>query len=234
MQNKGTEIDAQEPEEATAEALGAGAVAEEEETPPKKRRGRPKGYPKSGGRIKGSVPSTHKIRETLQRNALAVIEQQVRIATGERILCAGPTGKPVWRYPTLAEQSKAGEVLLAKLLPDLKSEQSVGLLATVSANATEADAAALRKAALEDYIARIGPHDEGAGGCTGDLIGASGRATERSLVSYDTLPNASPKNFEPSQIIAPLDGGGVSSTPDEIAAFDRAPRMGDRIELGTN
>lgn len=97
--------------------------------PPAKRGpGRPRGYPKSGGRAKGTPNrSTVQTRERIQELAdpIAFLSD---VMAGKRMVAAGEAGdmKKTWCYPTLAQRVQASETLLRKLLPDLKATELTG------------------------------------------------------------------------------------------------------------
>ncbi len=94
--------------------------------PPVKRRpGKPKGLPKSGGRVKGTPNrSTAQTRDRIQELA-DPIAFLADVMAGKRMVAAGEPGdmKKTWCYPTLAQRVQASETLLRKLLPDLKATE---------------------------------------------------------------------------------------------------------------
>ena len=86
---------------------------------PKRKRGRPKGQPKTGGRQKNVAQwDSATVRERLLPLSTKKIEA---IINGERILTTGPTGKEQWRRPTVDQQLKAVELAYRKCLADLQS-----------------------------------------------------------------------------------------------------------------
>ncbi len=97
--------------------------------PPAKRGpGKPKGLPKSGGRAKGTPNrSTIQTRDRIQELAdpIAFLSD---VMNGVRMTAAGEVGdmKRTWVFPTLQQRVSAGETLLRKLLPDLKSQELTG------------------------------------------------------------------------------------------------------------
>lgn len=113
--------------------LSADNPAISEPTPPPKKVGRPKGYPKTGGRVKGVKNWTHpEIRDALLSKSEA-IETIADIVAGRPMLCGTErtsaetgAGVPVWRYPTLSHRIKALEILLAKVVPDLRATELSG------------------------------------------------------------------------------------------------------------
>jgi hypothetical protein len=213
-----------------------------------KKRGRPRGLAKTGGRKRIKDMTEAEVRGQLLEHSKA-IETLSRIARGDRFYADGDgvVGKTSWRRPSIAQRLRALELVLAKTLPDLTNVHTTSISAT--AEFTPEDAESLRKAALEDWIARsateksmlIPQHDEGA---TAPVTGgdrwleAGGGA--RDLVSYKTLPDT-PSESDTPITTTDFDGGIVSScTPDEISAFDAqrvgttptAPRLGDTVQLG--
>ncbi len=90
--------------------------------------GKPKGYPKSGGRVKGTPNRrTVQTRDRIQELA-DPIAFLADVMAGKRMVAAGEPGdmKKTWCYPTLAQRIQAGETLLRKLLPDLKATELTG------------------------------------------------------------------------------------------------------------
>lgn len=173
---------------------------------PKKRGGRPKGLPKTGGRKRSTPPSTQDVQSVLSKHRLAVVKQQLRIASGERIKTSGPTGKVVWAYPSLPEQIRAGEQV-AKLLPDVQLDQPY---------LTDADA--MRRAVYEDLLNSMPPDSVTV---TESLVDKDGGVVE-SLDPFatDIGLNSNIANVDLEKKI----------TAKEPA--DRSPKIGDRFELG--
>ena len=97
---------------------------------PKRPPGRPKGYPRSGGRAKGTPnKSTQLGRDYIIRRG-APIEILCKIAKGEKILAAADSdsAKRVGIYPTIDQRHAAARILAAKIVPDLKSIEHAGPL----------------------------------------------------------------------------------------------------------
>ncbi len=97
-------------------------------SPVKRGPGKPKGYPKSGGRVKGTPNrSTVQTRDRIQElgDPIAFLAD---VMNGKRMVAAGEPGdmKKTWCYPTLAQRVQASETLLRKLLPDLKATELTG------------------------------------------------------------------------------------------------------------
>jgi len=105
-----TEDDARDEATAAPETVG----------PPKRRRGRPKGTPKTGGR-----PAKPRTATELRSHIITELnkaEHLIQIARGEEMRLSGPTGKPMLGRPTVDQQLKAWELLLKKALPDLTAQ----------------------------------------------------------------------------------------------------------------
>lgn len=99
------------------------------ETLPRKR-GRPKGLPKvpGSGRKKGTKNWTNsEIRGALLDKSDA-IDVLADLVAGRQLYAgtSGSVGKPGWRYPTLQQRLQALQILLAKVVPDLKSAELTG------------------------------------------------------------------------------------------------------------
>ena len=127
-------------------------VEPQESEPPKRKLGRPKGYPKSGGRTK----ATPKLKDILSdapgpdlspkelRRWLAdksgYFTFLAAMCSGRPIQQRGPTGKALkeWYYPTLADMKWAASEIGRKCLPDLSATQLTGegggAIATVNTN----------------------------------------------------------------------------------------------------
>jgi hypothetical protein len=88
-----------------------------------RKRGRLRGYPKSGGRQKGTRNwSQPEIRAELLNQSDA-IPTLAAIARGDKLFVSGPTGKAVWRHPTMKERLHALDLVFAKVVPDLKASE---------------------------------------------------------------------------------------------------------------
>jgi hypothetical protein len=101
--------------------------------------GRPPGYPKTGGRVRDPI-------------APGFMKHLVKIASGEKIMTSGPTGKEVGKYPSLSEQLRAAEIIAA-ITADTKAEVKEAP-APVAEPEPSYDSEALRKAIAEDYLSR--------------------------------------------------------------------------------
>jgi hypothetical protein len=116
------------------------------------RPGRPKGYGKTGGRQKG-VPTKAQTAEGIRQQLVAkspkVIARLCAIACGEPVTCAGATGKTHTRHPTLAEQVRAQELVLAKILPDLRSEEITSANVSAVVEVGEGERQSVAKALFE-------------------------------------------------------------------------------------
>jgi hypothetical protein len=110
-----------------AAETGNGQVTPPDEPLPRKR-GRPKGLPKTGGRKKGQRNWTHpEIRDALLDKSGA-IDVLADIVAGKQLYAgqSGSVGKAGWRYPTLQQRLQALQILLAKVVPDLKAQELTG------------------------------------------------------------------------------------------------------------
>jgi len=99
----------------------SGALRAPEAVPAPRKRGRPKGLPKTGGRKAGVRNWTHpEIRDALLGRSGA-IEVLADICAGRQLLVTGPTGKSIFAYPTMSERLRALDLVLRKVLPDLQA-----------------------------------------------------------------------------------------------------------------
>jgi hypothetical protein len=93
---------------------------------PKAATGRPKGYPKTGGRRKGADSAIGKEgREWLAKNSKA-LDVLARVASGKAVRIAGPTGKKLWHYPDWEDRKWAVEQILPRLVPALSAAEFSG------------------------------------------------------------------------------------------------------------
>ncbi|MEE8531896.1 MAG: hypothetical protein V3S34_06755 [Hyphomicrobium sp.] len=94
------------------------------------------GRPKGLGRVPGSgrKPGTPNRRTVQTRDRIQELADPIKfladVMDGRRMVAAGDPGdmKKTWCYPTLTQRVQAGETLLRKLLPDLKSVENTGNL----------------------------------------------------------------------------------------------------------
>jgi hypothetical protein len=111
-----------------AEITDSSAVPAPEKAPAKRGPGKPKGHPKSGGRKKGTPNhTTAQTRDRIQQLA-DPIDFLADVMNGRRMVAAAEHGAmaKTWVFPTLAQRIQAGETLLRKLLPDLRSQELTG------------------------------------------------------------------------------------------------------------
>ena len=91
--------------------------------------GRPRGYPKSGGRKPGTPNRTSQVgRDFIVRKG-APLEILCKVAKGEKIMAAADTASVAKRngiYPTVDQRLAAARILAAKICPDMKSVEYSG------------------------------------------------------------------------------------------------------------
>ncbi len=86
--------------------------------------GRPKGYPRSGGRAKGTPNKSSQLGRDFIIKRGAPIETLCKIAKGEKIQAAADTASAAKRlgiFPTIDQRLAAARILAAKIVPDMKS-----------------------------------------------------------------------------------------------------------------
>ncbi len=96
---------------------------------PKRPSGRPKGYPKSGGRAPGTPNKSTQLGRDFIIKRGAPVETLCKIAKGEKIMAAADTASAAKRdgiYPTIDQRLAAARILAAKIVPDLKSIEHAG------------------------------------------------------------------------------------------------------------
>ena len=105
----------------------AASPSEISEKPPIKRGpGKPKGLPKTGGRVKNKPSKMgREAREYLAKhsNYLEIIS---RICAGKSVKMSGPTGKQRWFHPEWADRRWALEIAVSKLLPTMAASELSG------------------------------------------------------------------------------------------------------------
>ena len=95
---------------------------------PKRPPGRPKGYPKSGGRKPGTANKSSQLGRDFIISKGAPIELLCKIAKGEKIQAAdtASAAKRHGIYPTIDQRLTAARILAAKVVPDQKAVEIGG------------------------------------------------------------------------------------------------------------
>ena len=90
---------------------------------PKRKPGRPKGYPRSGGRAKGTANKSSQLGRDFIIKKGAPIELLCKVAKGEKIQAAdsASASKRTGIYPTIDQRLTAARILAAKVVPDQKA-----------------------------------------------------------------------------------------------------------------
>ena len=96
---------------------------------PKRKPGRPKGTPRTGGRKPGTPNRTSQVgRDYIVRNGTP-IEVLCKIARGIKMLAAADTASAAKRaavYPTVDQRLAAARILAAKIVPDMRAVEHTG------------------------------------------------------------------------------------------------------------
>jgi hypothetical protein len=199
-----------------------------DEAPTKRGPGRPPGYPKSGGRIRGKIPG-QKYNDAEAHTVLGsmmpdVVKFHYEVMQGKtKASFSGPTGKPVERFPNLPERQASANWITENFWRLDEKLKEAAVIAKAKGMpeglVEEVDPNELRKAVLEDLMAHVRPAPP---------------------PPVDDTPSANPSpapDFDDthSEVISVTD-------PKQIAEFDRTisagetskPRNRDsnRIELG--
>ena len=97
-------------------------------TTPKRPLGRPRGYPRSGGRAKGTPNKKNQVTRDYVIKEGAPLAFLCRVVRGKRFTAAAQLGdnKRTYIYPTLDQSLRAAEILSRKVLPDLKATEVTG------------------------------------------------------------------------------------------------------------
>ncbi len=96
---------------------------------PKPGPGRPKGYPRTGGRARGTPNKATQLGRDFIIRRGAPIEVLCKIARGEKIQAAADAGSASKRqgvFPSIDQRLAAARILAAKLVPDLKAVEASG------------------------------------------------------------------------------------------------------------
>ena len=121
----GNTLETKPPRIGDPEPVGA---AIEPEKPAKRKPGRPKGYPKTGGRQKGTGNKFSRAIKDEIRIEGQPLQLHYDIVRGRRIKAADPEDprKSCWLYPTITQRIASANALAAKIAPDLKSQELIG------------------------------------------------------------------------------------------------------------
>ncbi len=97
-------------------------------TTEKRKPGRPPGYPRSGGRAKGTPNRASQLGRDFIIKRGAPIEILCKIAKGEKIQVADSesASKRSGIYPTIDQRLTAARILAAKVVPDQKAVEIGG------------------------------------------------------------------------------------------------------------
>ena len=104
-------------------------MTEERATEATKRKpGRPKGLPRTGGRAKGTPNRTNQITRDFIIMDGAPIAFLCSVVKGKRFTSAKEPGaaERTHVYPSLDQRLRAAEILARKVTPDLKSQELTG------------------------------------------------------------------------------------------------------------
>ncbi len=95
---------------------------------PKRKAGRPRGYPKSGGRKPGTANKASQLGRDFIIRKGAPIETLCKIAKGEKIQAADSesASKRSGIYPSIDQRLQAARILAAKVVPDQKAVEVSG------------------------------------------------------------------------------------------------------------
>lgn len=103
-------------------------MTEQTTKPAKRGPGRPKGYPRTGGRAKGTPNRASLVTRDYIVKDGAPVRVLCQIAAGRKMIAAASPGakKREVAYPTLDQRLRAAEILAKKVIPDLRSVEASG------------------------------------------------------------------------------------------------------------
>ncbi len=95
---------------------------------PKRKPGRPKGLPRTGGRAKGTPNRKNLVTRDYVIKEGAPLAFLCSVVRGKRFTAAAAPGdsKRTHVFPSLDQRLRAAEILSRKVLPDLKSQELTG------------------------------------------------------------------------------------------------------------
>ncbi len=95
---------------------------------PKRKPGRPKGLPRTGGRAKGTPNRKNQVTRDYVIREGAPLQFLCSVVRGKRFTAAAEPGgkKRIHVFPSMDQRIRAAEVLSRKCLPDLKSTELTG------------------------------------------------------------------------------------------------------------
>ena len=95
---------------------------------PKRKPGRPKGYPRTGGRAKGTPNKKNLVTRDYVIREGAPLQFLCSVVRGRRFTAAAEPGgkKRTHVFPTMDQRLRAAEILSRKVLPDLKTTELTG------------------------------------------------------------------------------------------------------------
>ncbi len=95
---------------------------------PKRKPGRPKGTPRTGGRAKGTPNKKNLVTRDYVIREGAPLAFLCGVVRGKRFTAAAEPGgkKRIHVFPSLDQRLRAAEILSRKVLPDLKSTELTG------------------------------------------------------------------------------------------------------------
>ena len=100
------------------------------ETTEKRKPGRPPGYPRSGGRAKGTPNRATQVGRDYIVKEGTPIEVLCKIARGIKMMAAADTASAAQRaavFPTIDQRLAAARILAAKIVPDMKAIEHTGV-----------------------------------------------------------------------------------------------------------
>ena len=122
------EADAAEREFLGGDAAGRRGRLMAETATPKRKPGRPKGLPRTGGRAKGTPNRKNQVTRDYVIREGAPLQFLCSVVRGKRFTAAAEPGgkKRIHVFPSMDQRIRAAEVLSRKCLPDLKSQELTG------------------------------------------------------------------------------------------------------------
>ncbi len=95
---------------------------------PKRPLGRPKGYPRSGGRARGTPNKKNQVTRVYVIREGAPLQCLCSVVRGKRFTAAAEPGdrKRTHVFPSMDQRLRAAEILSRKVLPDLRATELTG------------------------------------------------------------------------------------------------------------
>jgi hypothetical protein len=182
-----------------------------------KRRGRPKGLPKTGGRQKAPPPTTAELRAMLA--SIDGVSALKRIIEGAPVRVTSSVGKPFDALPSISDRLRALDIWTSRLLPALQSQQ---ISADVKADVTSRDGGEVSDIEMARHVAWMLTQGEKAARAKGTTIIEADTSPAIKQILANTLDPPSPDE-PPAYLSVRPDPVPPQARPSELPAWAHSP-----------